>query len=411
MSRIVYFDCFSGISGDMTLGALLDAGLDFKALKSGLGRLKLGGYELKVSKVRRGELAGTKFDCVIKKSAHGLGGHSRPLKEIFAIINKSSLKPQVRANAVKIFEGIGRAEAKVHGARPAHGVHLHELGDIDSIIDIVGAAIALDELGIDEVYASAITMGRTAVDVRHGRLPVPAPAALELLKSRNAPLKVSEVEAELVTPTGAGILAALAKGFGPMPQASVGRVGYGAGSREFGGLPNMLRVLIGEAAPAHTPGVCNTAGALLHDSVTVIETNIDDMSPQSFEYLFERLLKEGALDVYTTNILMKKTRPAFKLTVIANNSTLKRLAAIIFEETTSIGLRYYEASRLKLDRKTGLVKTRYGAIKVKTSAGPGGILTSSPEHDDCVRIARAKNMPLKKVYDEAKRGLLNAKSS
>ena len=387
--KIAYFDCFSGISGDMTVGAFLDAGLSFAALKKELAKLKLKGYEIKAAKVKRRGLAGTKFDCVVSdKTRHG----HRSVKEITALIDRSALSERAKRIAKDIFAKIGKAEAAVHGAAKTSAVHLHELADTDSIVDIVGTAIAVDELGIDEFYASEITMGeRAVIGTEHGNLPVPGPATLELLKG--APIKISGIEAELVTPTGAGILRTLAGSFGRMPRMEVSSVGYGAGAMDLKEMPNMLRVMIGEAKP----------DPFKEDRIYVIETNIDDMNPQNFEYLFERLFKVGALDAYTTAIQMKKSRPAFKLTVLAPRDGLERVSSVIFSETTTIGLRFYEAERFKLERKEVTAKTRYGEVNVKLSKAPGGVYTASPEYDECVRIARAKNVPLKLIYDEAKK--------
>jgi len=387
--KIAYFDCFSGISGDMTLGAFLDAGLDLDALSAELAKLKLKGYTLKKSRVMRGALAGTKFDCI----AAGKRSHDhRSLKQILAIIDKSRLSERAKKIGRDIFTNIGQAEARVHGISPKSDVRLHELGDIDSIVDIVGTAIAVDSLDIGGFYASRITLGSSRVSTRHGTLPVPAPATLELLK--DAPVNLSSTEAELVTPTGAGILKTLVKGFGAAPQMAVSSIGYGAGSRQADEMPNMLRVIIGE--PVASFG---------EDRISVIETNIDDMNPQHFEYLFERLFKEGALDVYTTAIQMKKSRPAFLVTVLAGPKDLERLSSVIFKETTAIGVRYYEADRFKLERKFVKAKTAYGDIKVKVSASASGAMTVSPEYDECVRIARSRNIPLKKVYEEARRAV------
>jgi len=383
--RIAYFDCFSGISGDMALGAFLDAGLSFDKLSKELSRLKIKGYRLKKGRVKRQEIVGTKFDCVTSGKAR-----HRSLKNILSLISGSSLNDRVKNIAASIFTNIGEAEAKIHRLDSKSGIHLHELGEIDSIIDIVGIGIAVDELGIDEIHASVVGMGRSFVNSAHGVLPIPSPASLEILKG--APLEISEIDAELVTPTGAGILKTLAKSFGRMPRMKIDKIGYGAGSRELDERPNMLRIMIGEAE-----------NAFLEDRVSVIETNIDDMNPQNFEYLFEKLFKEGALDVYTTPIQMKKTRPAFLLTVLAKPADSSRISSIIFSETTSIGVRLYEAGRFKLERKFTRVKTKYGEVKVKLARAPGGAFTASPEYEECVKIARAKNVPLKIVYEEAKR--------
>lgn len=389
--KIAYFDCFSGISGDMVLGAFLDAGLSINTLSRELKKLGLKGYELKKSRVRRGELTGIKFDIVIKprQDEHP----SRPLNEILRLIDKSSLKNSVKETAKDIFSSIGKAESRVHGIDDAKKVHLHELSGMDSIIDIVGAAIAFDELGIDEVYSSAIHFGRALARTKGGVLPMPSPASVELLKG--VPARISNIEAELVTPTGAGILKAMSKGFGGMPQMKIASVGYGAGAKNLSELPNMLRVMIGE----------KQGSFFKEDRVFVIETHIDDMNPQNFEYLFEKLFKEGALDVCTESIQMKKTRPAFKLTVLCDSVKLQKMCSIIFSETTSIGIRYYEASRYKLERRTVKVNTKYGNVKVKLSGLEGGILNVSPEYDECVKLARKTKVPLKKVYEEAKNAI------
>ncbi len=371
----------------MALGAFIDAGLDLSILSRELKKLKIKGYELKASKVMRKALSGTKLDVIVK---HSTGAHShRSLAEILKLIDDSSLKSVVKENAKKIFNAIGMAESKIHGIRDKKRLHLHELGDIDSIIDIVGVAIAIDALRIDEVYSSVVRLGRTILNTKGGVLPAPSPASIEILKG--IPVSISDMDSELVTPTGAGILKVFSKGFGQMPEINVSNIGYGAGTKELGEIPNMLRVIIGESAALFD-----------RDRVFVIDTNIDDMNPQNFEYLFEKLLKEGALDAYTTTVQMIKSRPAFKLTVISDRSKLEKLCSIIFSETTSIGIRYYEVDRFKLKREIVNVDTRYGNIKVKLSKGPDGIFTASPEYDECVKAARSKGVPLKRVYEEAK---------
>ena len=387
MKNTAYIDCFSGIAGDMMVGALIDAGLDFKFLAKELKKLKVGGYELKKTKVRRGGLAGIKFSVMIKE---GRGGHThRTLGEILRLIDGSSLNRRVKDLSRAIFNNIGEVEAKIHGARDKNNVFLHELGGIDSIIDIVGTAIGIDKLGIEEVYSSAIHFGSTLVNTMHGVLPAPVPASLELLKG--VPFRISDIDAELVTPTGAGILKTLVTSFGEMPQMRMSRIGHGAGTRDLKELPNMLRIIIGEEQ-----------AAFKKDNIFVIETNIDDMSPQHFEYLFEKLFKEGALDAYTTSIQMKKTRPAFKLTVLTAPPVFDRICSIIFKETSTIGIRFHEQSRLKLDREIVKVDTGYGKVRVKVSRGPDDILTASPEYEDCARLARSKQVPLKVVHDAAK---------
>lgn len=387
--KIAYLDCYSGISGDMAIAAFLDAGLSFKKLSEELAKLKVKGYKLKYTKVKRGMLSGTKFDCI----AEGAATSRRSVKDILSLIRKSGISGRAKEIAVDIFENIARAEKKIHGLHPSDKLHLHELADIDSIIDIAGLAIAIDEMGINEVYSSEVNMGRTFAKTAHGTIPIPGPASLELLKG--APVKISDIDAELVTPTGAGILKTLVKRYGDMPSMKVSAVGYGAGTRELKEIPNMLRLVIGEAAPSFK-----------RDRIFVIETNIDDMSPQNFEYLYDKLFDEGALDVYTTAIQMKKSRPAFKLTVLTEPHKLEKMASLIFSETTTIGLRFYETGRFKLERKMMKANTKYGDVKVKVSVGPDSIRTASPEYDECVKLARKNRVPLKAVYEEAKRALV-----
>lgn len=385
--KIAYFDCFSGISGDMTIASFLDAGLDFSVLSRQLKKLRIGGYRLVSTKVKRGAISGTKFDVIVS----GPSGHHdhRSVRSILSIIERSGLSDKVKVISKKVFTNIARAEAKVHGYRSKGDVWLHEVGELDSIVDIVGAAIAMDELGIDAIYASEISMGRTTVKTAHGTIPIPGPAAMELLKG--APVRIVGVDAELVTPTGAGILKTMVKGFGQMPLIKVTDIGYGAGSGNFPGLPNMLRVVIGETVPSYK-----------EDSVFIVDANIDDMNPQYFEYVFDKLFTAGALDVYTTNILMKKGRPAYKLSVICDFDRLDRVRSVILNETTSIGIRYYPAGRFKLDRKIINVSTRYGRIRAKVCSSSDGVTNVSPEYDDCRRIADMKKIPIKRVYDTAR---------
>jgi len=372
--RIAYFDCSSGISGDMILASLIDAGLRISVLEKELARLAVSGYRLKVSRTMRSGIGAAQFECVInkKKAKHA---HARNLKEILRIIEASGLKPVVKHNARDIFVRLGEAEAKVHRVK-LEDVHFHEVGNIDSIVDIVGACIALDALGIGALYASMISVAR------------PAPATLHLLK--RLPTKVENIDFEIATPTGVAILATLSKGFGKVPPFNPSSVGIGAGQASFRERPNILRVMIGEPVERFT-----------EDEIAIIETNIDDMNPQVFEYLYERLFKEGALDVFVTPIQMKKSRPGFQLTVLAYEHLLQNISKVIFSETSTIGLRYYRAGRFKLERTVRRVATRFGPVRVKKSEGPGGIIVATPEYDDCARIARKTKTPFKVVYDEA----------
>jgi len=395
--KIAYFDCYSGISGDMTLGAFIDAGLNINTLRRELAKLKLKGYSLTSRHVMRGSLSGIKLD-VVETGRGGTIHHHRTLGGIVDLIERSALNKVVKELAVKIFENLGRAEAKVHGVKFGRNISFHELGEIDSIIDIVGCAVAVNELGIDSFYASRVTNGYGMVTSQHGPIPIPAPAALELLKG--VPVEITGIRAELVTPTGAAILKTLVTSFGPMPFMTILSTGYGAGTKIIDERPNMLRVIIGEMARPFSS-----------DHVRIIETNIDDMSPQIYEYLFELLLAEGALDVFITPVIMKKSRPAQKLTVVCPEKIFEKIAGIIFNETSSIGIRYYDAARCKLERAILPIRTIYGIINVKVSSGPDGIKTSMPEYEDCRKAALKYKVPFKAVHDAAKNNLINKDAS
>lgn len=382
--KILYLDCYSGISGDMFLGALIDAGLDITALKKELSKLGLEGYRLKARKTKRQEMRSTKFDVVIDKKANR---GRRRLKDILSLIQKSKLDKEIKDESSRIFKALARAERSVHG-ESLKNLHFHEVGDIDSIVDIVGAVIALKILKIEKVYSSQVTIGSSSTIVtKSGVLPVPAPASLYLLK--NKPLIHSEVKSELVTPTGAALLACLADRFVHFPDMVLERIGYGAGRHDFKERPNCLRVMVGTSKEPFT-----------QDKIFVIEANIDDMNPIDYEYLTERLFKEGALDVFLVPVQMKKTRPGVLLTVLAERERLDRLSSVIFNESTTIGIRYYEAQRKKLRRRITSVNTRYGEVRLKVSKGPGGIKKVMPEYEDCKRIADSKKIPLSQIRKE-----------
>jgi len=389
MRRIAYFDCFSGISGDMTVAAFLDAGLKLPTLKKRLRLLNIGGYTIDAYKESRNGIQGTKFDVKIddkrrfKKST---------LKDIKKIINKSRLSLAVKSGSLSIFDTLAAAEAKVHD-RPKQDIHFHEVGDLDSVIDIVSAAIAIEEFGIKEFYCLNLKLGKGNIASMHGAFPLPAPAALEMLKHK--PVSFSDIEYELVTPTGAAILTALVKDFYARPGLDIEKVGYGAGAFSIKECPNLLRIMIGEARQE----------AFGEDEVFVIETNIDDMSPVYYEYLFEALFEKGALDVYLTSVYMKKTRPGALLTVLSREGELDTLAGVIMRETTSSGIRYYKAGRKILERHVKIVKTEYGPIRAKINSGPGSIKTVSPEYEDCRKAAKKSGLPLKVIFDEVKKKL------
>jgi uncharacterized protein (TIGR00299 family) protein len=388
---LAYFDCFSGISGDMTLGALVDAGVPIDVLRSELKKLNLPGYELKAEKVKRSGIAATKVHVIIEKKDL----KPRHLPDITAIITKSSLTAGIKEKSIGIFNRLAEAEARVHGTTPEK-VHFHEVGAVDAIVDIVGSVVGLDLLGVTRVRASAVNVGSGTVETAHGLLPVPAPAAAELLKG--VPFYQSEARFELATPTGAAIISTLASSFGPLPEMKVDRIAYGAADSDFPGRPNVLRLMIGEPAAAYD-----------EDSSILIETNIDDMNPQVYEYIIDKLMQQGAQDAYLTPIIMKKGRPAIQLSVLTEASGTDRAIDTIFRETTSIGVRIHEVKRKKLSREIREIETSYGKIRMKISRRGGEILTATPEYEDCRRIAEEKNVPLKDVIEETKKQFLSTK--
>lgn len=377
--KIAYFDCFSGISGDMIIGALVDLGLDIKFLENELKKLNLKGCRIEARKVVKNGLSATKFD-VIENRANS--HEERSLKEINEIIRKSKFDNGTKSTIKKIFMTIANAEAKIHN-KTANKIHFHEIGAIDTIIDVAGAVIGLEKLGIEKIYCSKLNVGAGFVGFSHGKWPVPAPATAEILK--NIPVYNNGVEAELVTPTGAAIISNLAEKFGDMPEIKVEKIGYGAGAKDLE-QPNVLRVFLGETAE------------MQNEKINVIETNIDNMNPEIYPYVIDKLMENGALDAYLTNIIMKKGRPAVKLSVLCDIENTDRLSDIIFDETTTIGLRIFEAKRKKLERKAKTIKTKYGTARVKISKLNNKVQNVMPEYRDCVRIAKKHKVPLKRVY-------------
>jgi hypothetical protein len=389
---IAYFDCFSGISGDMTLGALVDAGVSIDTLRRELLKLDLGGYALTAEKVLRAGLSATKVNVDLDNNEQP----SRRLADVLKIIESSALSSAVKERSSGIFRRLAQAEAAVHGTT-LDKVHFHEVGAVDAIVDIVGAVVGLELLGVTAIAASSVNVGSGSIQTAHGTLPVPAPATAELLKG--VPSYGSSVPFELTTPTGAAVLTSLCSVFGPQPRMKVERVACGAGNKDLPRAPNVLRLMIGEPVAAYD-----------EDSSVVIETNIDDMNPQVYEYVIEKVLREGAQDAYLTPIIMKKGRPAALLSVLTDRSKTDRILDIIFRETTTIGVRIRETGRMKLSRETGEVDTVYGKVKVKISRREGEILTATPEYEDCKRIAEEKQVPLKTVLEEAKRQFRSTKS-
>jgi uncharacterized protein (TIGR00299 family) protein len=406
MSRLLYLDCFSGISGDMVLGALIDAGLPLQDLTRALGSLAMAGYDVSATRVLRAGLSATRFvahenhESPVASHDHGHGhghdhhhdhparnaGHEHPhrtLPEIFALIDRSALSQAGRDRAKGLFRRLAGAEAAIHQT-PAEMVHLHEVGALDSIIDIVGAVFALEWVGADRIVCSPLNVGGGTVRSAHGEFPVPAPATVKLLG--DAPIYGGTVQKELVTPTGALIATAYASSFGPVPAMAVEQVGYGAGERDNPDVPNVLRVLIGRASDG--PGA---------ERVAVIECEIDDMNPQLFGVAMDRLYAAGALDVFYIPVQMKKNRPGTLLTVLARPERRMALADVIFRETTTIGLRHHEVERECLRREILDVETPIGTVRFKLAWRDGRLVNAVPEFDDCARLATANNLSVKDV--------------
>ena len=385
MSRLLYFDCFSGISGDMTLGALIDAGLPLGELKRALGSLAVAGYDISTKRVLRAGVSATQF--VVQEHQHDHDHHHphRHLAAIFKLIDGSALSPAGRDRAKQLFQRLAEAEASIH-QMPIEKVHLHEVGALDSIIDIVGAVFGLEWFGADRIVASALNVGGGMVDTAHGHFPVPAPATVKLLG--DAPIYGGSVQQELVTPTGALIVSSYASSFGPIPRMTVEHVGYGAGGRDIPSTPNVLRVVVGRA---------EGEGHAQAERVSVIECEIDDMNPQIFGVAMDRLYAAGALDVFYVSVQMKKNRPGTLLTVIAPPERRAALADVIFRETTTIGLRHYDVDRECLRREIVHVETPIGAVRFKVAWRDGRIINAVPEFDDCVRLATAHNLSVKDV--------------
>lgn len=392
--RSAYLDCSSGVSGDMFLAACLDAGLDRDRLLAELASLPLGPYEFKAGHVRRGGLAGTQVEI----SAPGAQPH-RHLAPIEKLIESSGLPVRVKERSRAIFRRLGEAEARLHD-QPIEKVHFHEVGAIDAILDIVGACVALELLGIEDFSASPLNVGSGRVNAAHGSLPVPAPATAELL--RGIPVYASGVEAELVTPTGAAIVSTLATEFGPLPPMKIERIGYGAGSRELPGHPNLLRLLIGDRVANPESRTPNP------EVVAVIETAVDDMSPELYGYLVERALAAGALDVSCAAIGMKKNRPGLEIRLLARPEQAEALADLVFAETTTLGLRISTAERRVLERESVSVETPYGEVRVKVGRRNGQVVNVAPEFEDCRRAALDRSVPLKDVMEAAQAGFRNS---
>src|SRR5713101_1114647 len=441
--RIAYLECFSGMSGDMFLGALVDAGVPVKLLEDTVMALNVGA-RLEVSRVDRCGITATKVDvyahgekdlprevyweqreqrghahehqpdhehahghehshdhprehaktAVVREHEHS---HGRSLSEIKRIISGAPISEGAKQNAIKIFEALGAAEAKIHNT-DVEAVHFHEVGAVDAIVDIVCAAVGFEALGVDELICSPLNVGGGSVKCAHGDFPVPAPATVELLKG--APVYSSGIQAELVTPTGAAIVKTLAKRFAPFPEMKIGRTGYGAGTRDFPGHANVVRLTIGEAQLA-------LAAKTSLETITVLEANLDDLNPQVFGYVMDRLLEEGALDAFGLPVQMKKNRPGMQLTVLCRPEDASKLTELIFTETTTLGVRRREEKRQTLARKWITVATRWGDVRLKVASLNGTVTNYSPEYEDCRRIAMEHHVPLKSVMQEAVQAYLH----
>ena len=454
MPRVMYFDCFSGAAGDMVLGALLDAGLPLEALRQALGSLGVG-HELRVTRVLRAGLTATHVEVLGEDEGahtHGSGhahahgdepgqgaghhhhhhdpgarhdhghdhdhdpapGHAhtdparhvhRSLREIAALIDRSALSAAGKTRATAMFRRLAEAEAAIHGM-PVEQVHLHEVGAIDSIIDIVGIVFGLEWFGIDDIVSSPLNVGGGTIEIAHGTFPVPAPATLRLLD--RLPIYSGDIAAELVTPTGALVISTYARSFGPLPAMTVQAIGYGAGTRDFPKTPNVLRLVIGERIDLphpETPEPQNlrTPEPQNLDRVLVIECEIDDMSPQLFGPVNAALLRAGAVDAFLTPIHMKKGRPGTLLTVLTPPSLRETVTALLFKETTTLGLRIESVERETLEREWTAVAVDGGRVRIKVARRRGEIVNAAPEFDDCVRVAEATGRPIKLIQAEAMR--------
>jgi len=381
--RTAYIDCVFGVSGDMILGALVACGVPLETLECELGKLNITGFSLRGEKVSHAGIAAQRIE-VLTENQH----EHRHLSHIRDIIESSALSDRVKRQAVDIFTRLAEAEARVHGTLP-ETVHFHEVGALDAIVDVVGACIGLEYLNVDTVVSTPLYLGTGMIECRHGMMPVPVPAVVEL--TRNIPVVRTGIEGEMTTPTGAAIVTTLASSYGPAEAFTPVAVGYGAGSRRREHIPNVLRITVGESRTDYDEDRC-----------VLVETNIDDMNPELFGYVSGRLFEAGAKDVWTTPVIMKKGRPGTILSVLAEVHDADMIADTLFTETTTIGVRLTEVARKKLRREERTIETRYGPVLVKVVFVNSGERIT-PEYEDCVRIARKQGIPLQEVYDEVRR--------
>jgi len=438
--RLAYLDCFSGISGDMLLGALVDAGVPAELLEKTVAALNIGA-RLEISRVVRSGISATKVDVLVgdekdlpreeyleeKEHTHKHGHehphhhehtpsragpalseaegtpaphqHGRGLKEIKDMISRAAISPRAKSTAIDIFDALGAAEAKIHNVDIGE-IHFHEVGAVDAMVDIVCAAVGAEALGVDEFICSPLNVGGGTVKCAHGTLPVPAPATVELLKG--ALVYSSDIQAELVTPTGAAIVKVLAGRFGSFPEMKIEKSGYGAGTRDFPGQANVLRLTVGDALP-------ELAAKTAQETISVLEANVDDLNPQVFGYVMGRLLEEGALDVFGVPVQMKKGRPGMLLTVLSKPEDAAKLTQIIFAETTTLGVRRREEKRQVLSRKWVSVSTQWGDVRMKIASMNGTVTNYAPEYEDCRKVAAEHKVPLKQVMQDAVQHYLQQK--
>jgi pyridinium-3,5-bisthiocarboxylic acid mononucleotide nickel chelatase len=381
--RLLYFDCFAGISGDMTLGALVDAGADRRMLVEQLAQLDFGNFEVRFEQVDRAGIAATR--AVVETGEHH---HHRGLSQIVKIIERSRLSAGVKERATRIFTRLAGAEARVHNV-PVDDVHFHEVGALDAIVDVVGACIGFELLGVERFIASPLHVGSGTVEMAHGRFPVPPPAVTELLRER--PVYATDIVGELVTPTGAAIVSTLCENHGPLPAMRLQATGYGAGGRTYEKFPNVLRVLVGEVETDAQ-----------NERLVMLETNLDDVSPQVVGHLMERAFKRGALDCFFTPVQMKKNRPGVLVSVLCRPAERDALTQLIFDETTTLGVRSYEVERRALARESVTVETRFGAVRVKLARQHGRLTHATPEYEDCRVAAEQHGVPLRDVESAAR---------
>jgi len=419
--KILYYDCFSGISGDMNLGALLDLGIDEKYLIEELKKLSLNGYEIKVSRGIRKGIEGTKVDVTLLEHDHAEEAHNhehshneaqerhshghlsnnhshnehRNLKDIEEIIDCSELNSKVKELSKKMFMKVAQAEAKVHG-KPLYEVHFHEVGALDSIVDIVGAAICISYLNVDKIMSSSIELGGGFVKCAHGIIPVPAPATVEILKG--IPVKLGAVPFETTTPTGAAILAVNVCEFKDNNNFIVTKIGYGIGNRDTE-IPNVLRVMLVEENDSMSTHQIQNQGEV---SQEIVECNIDDMNPELYQSIIDKLLNEGALDVYLTPIIMKKGRPSIKISVLCMGAKLEKMKEVLFKETTTFGVRSFKVDKTMLQRNYTKVNTSYGEVTVKEAYYKGEKIKSKLEYEECKKIAEDRGISLREVYEDLK---------